>query len=255
MIHVGGADQGKFALVGNGKDDTAVCTLKEIAFVMIKQTARDDMTALDQTHPFGRLDVQRIIDNIRNPRACRIDQHPRGYRLAHTGFSIFNVDMPNIGNATRLDHLGTHHYLRSTLLRIPRIQHHQPRIIDPAVRIFKCARVGSLQRYPFWCYTQIQRRGRRQNFAPAQMIIEKKPQPDQKRRSAPLHPWHQPCQHARRGRFGIKSHICMKRKNKPHRPADVRHCAQQGFTLCQSMAHQVDFEILQIAQTTMKQLG
>ena len=53
MILIRGADQGEIQFIGNGKDNPSIAALKEIAFVVLKEFAGDNMTAAHQTYAFG----------------------------------------------------------------------------------------------------------------------------------------------------------------------------------------------------------
>ena len=76
MVNVGSADQREVPLIGDGKDDAAIGTLEKIAFVMIKQTARDDMAAPHQPEVVRRWRMRALLDDRFNPGATSIDQHP-----------------------------------------------------------------------------------------------------------------------------------------------------------------------------------
>ena len=67
------------------------------------------------------------------------------------------------------------------------------------------------------------------------MVIHEQAKPDQPCRPAPFHPGHHDRQKFRGRRFGFEAHILMIRKDKTHRPADVRHRLQKGFALLQSI--------------------
>ena len=75
MGGIGGADQGEIFLIGNGKYDPAIRTLKEVAFVMVKQPPGDDMTATNQPHCFARVLPHGVLDQVFDPGATGIDQH------------------------------------------------------------------------------------------------------------------------------------------------------------------------------------
>ena len=75
MVGVGGADQGKVGLVGDGKDDAPVSPLKEIAFIVVIQPFGDDMTAPHQPHPVGRGQADGVVNQVADPGATGVDEH------------------------------------------------------------------------------------------------------------------------------------------------------------------------------------
>ena len=52
LFLIGGADEGEICLVRNGEDDAAIFALEEIALVVIKQAAGDDVAAAHKAHAF-----------------------------------------------------------------------------------------------------------------------------------------------------------------------------------------------------------
>ena len=71
---VGGADQREFALVGDHEDDAVVAVLQDEGMVALIQSRHHDVTALDQSHPLGRLDLQVVLDEARHPGAGGVHQ-------------------------------------------------------------------------------------------------------------------------------------------------------------------------------------
>ena len=96
MICIGRTDQGEICLIGNRENDPPVFTLKEIAFVVIKQFARHDMAATHQAHTFRRIDPSGVANDVFDPRPAGVDQHSGDGQLGFFRALIFGGDMPNV---------------------------------------------------------------------------------------------------------------------------------------------------------------
>ena len=96
MICIGRTDQGEICLIGNRKNDPPVFTMKEIAFVVIKQFARHDMAATHQAHTLRRIDTSGVANNVFYPRPASVDQHSGDGQLGFLRALIFGCDMPNV---------------------------------------------------------------------------------------------------------------------------------------------------------------
>ena len=132
-----------------------------------------------------------------------------------------------------LRHARAHPDVRAALARVHGGEHHEPGVIHRAVGIFKTPGEGRFQRFAGLAAGQIERPGARQKLAPAEMIIEKQPQPDQPRRAQ-----------AR-----------MMGQHEAHGRDDVRRGPEQHFALAQRLAHKAEFVMLQIAQSSVNELG
>ncbi len=255
MIGVGGADQGEIPLVGNGKDDPAIDPLEEIAAVVIIQLAGHDMAAPYQAHAVARIDARDVADHVLDPRAGGIDQHPRVLLAGLAGLGILQRDAPDIPLARRRFNPRARHDAGAARLGIAGIQHHQARILDPAVGILIRLGEPRLQRAAGRICFQIDGARRWQDLAPAHVIVHEQAQPDQPCGPPPLHPRHHDVEQLGGGRFPLETHVGVIRQHETHRPTDVRHRAEQHFAFDQRLAHEAEFEIFQVAQPAVKQLG
>ena len=77
---VGGADQREVPLVGNDEDDAVVLVLQHEGMIAVMQARHDDVAALDQADPLGRLDVRLLVEEALHPGPGRIDQAARAER-------------------------------------------------------------------------------------------------------------------------------------------------------------------------------
>ena len=255
VVLIGGADQREIGLIRDGEDDAPVGALKEISLVMVKQAPRDNVRAAHQAHALGRVHVHAVLQDFADPGAARVDQHLRGDRFGDAGHGVFHRDVPQIAHPAGFGRARAGQDARALVGGIAGIQHHQPRVLDPAIGIFIGMGELVLQRRALGRPAQAQRRRPRQQHAPAKVVIQKQPQTDQPRGPAPAHPWHDPFQDPGNGRFPLEPHVLVIGQHEPHGPADMWHRAQQGFAFPQGFAHQPDLEILQIAQPAVKQLG
>ena len=69
--------------------------------------------------------------------------------------------------------------IRAALRRVDGVQDDEARIVDPAVGIFEAARELRLQRLARRVARQVERARRRQELAPAEMVVEEEAEPDQ----------------------------------------------------------------------------
>ena len=116
---------------------------------------------------------------------------------------------------------------------IERIEHHQTRIVRPAVGIFETVRVGLPQRCSERAMRKINRACRRQKLPPAEMIINEQPEP----------------QHPQR------PHVRLDRQHEPHRANDVRRDAQHHLALGERFAHQPEPGMFEITQPAVNELA
>ena len=116
---------------------------------------------------------------------------------------------------------------------IPGIERHKPRVFHPAIGILIGMGKFRLERLAGDVAVQVNAARRRQNLAPAEMVIEEKPKADEG-------PWPQ---------------ALVVRQHEAQRPDDMRRRFQQYLTLDQRLAHQAEFIMLEIAQPAMNQFG
>ena len=153
---------------------------------MIKQAFRDDVTAAHKTHAVAGIQIGHTAHDILDPRTGSVHQGPRSQ-----GFTPRKRYLPQPVDAIRAHNFGLRHDRRAAQFCVPRVQDHKARILDPAVGVFPSAPELFLNRLAQWVGRQINRRGRRQDLAPAQIVVQKQPEPDQPRGPAPLHPRHE----------------------------------------------------------------
>ena len=158
MVGVGGAYQGEISFIRNGKNDPPIFTLEEVAFVVFIKLPRYDVTAPYQPHAFGRVNAYRVSDNVLDPRAACIYQHPRANGTLWA-CAWFQCDPPLPVHLLGGDNLGAGVDLCATCLCIAGVQDHQTTVFNPAIGIFVGFFKLLLQRCPFGCAVQLQRRG------------------------------------------------------------------------------------------------
>ena len=171
--------------------------------------------------------LPRQPQHVEHRRAAGIDQRAR-VEMADLGLEIPAVRLA-IGGEQRNpgQHLGL------MLARVERVEHDQPRIVDPAVRIFEAGAEFRRQRHARGMAAQVDRPRRRQLPAAADMVIEEQPQPQQ-----PLGPQ----------AFDMG-------QDEAQRVDDVRRDLPQGLALGQRLAHQAELAVFEIAQAAVDQLG
>ena len=252
MFGIRRADQGEILLIGNGKDDPPIRPLKEIALVVIVKPRRHDMAAAHQPHAFLAVQPQLAVDHVARPGTGGIHQHPRADHLPRVAACDHHRPdtVPHLGR----DHLAMGQDRGPPRLGIAGVQHDQTAVLDPAVGIFIGLREPILQRRAFGRSLERQRRGRGQDLAPTQRVIQEQPQPDQPGGPAPLHPRHQPGKQPRGRRVALEPHVGVVGQHEAHRPADMRHRRQQRLALHQRLTHQPELEIFQIAQPAVEKL-
>ena len=253
MVLVGGADQVEILLIGDGENDPPVAALKEIAAVVIVKLRHHDMTAAHQPHPLGRGDMGDIADHILDPGTAGIDKRAG---LPDPGaVRSFACDLPELALPLGMGDAGPGQDARAPRLGIAGAQHHQPRILHPAIRILVSQPEARFQRPAGRIARQIQPRGPRQDPASAEPVVKEQPQSDQPGRPPATHPGHDEGQDPRGRRIAVEAHIRRIGQHETHRPADMGHGAQQRLAFVQRLADQPEFEIFEIAQPAMKQLG
>ena len=122
---------------------------------------------------------------------------------------------------------------RTALRRIDRVEHHKPGIVGLTIGILKSAAVAPLQWGAQRIAAQIDRAGRGQDFAPAEVVIDEQARAQQ--------PWR-----AQAGR---------RRQHEPHRPDEMRGHAQHDLAFDERLPHQAKPAMLEIAQSAVNELG
>ncbi len=231
MVGIGGADQGEIAFIGDGEKYPPIGVLAKISPGIGQAAADDNMRPPHQPHPQPGPDPG-PVQQVEHPRPGGIDDGSGG---DDPGLSIWTdqVNRPAIGPAHQPNRAVARQDQRAAPRRIAGVQHHHPRIIDPAIAIFEPMGKAGVQRRARRVLGQLQPPRRRQQFAPANMVIQEQPQPDQPARA----------------QFRVV------RQHKAQRPDDVRGHGPQPLALHQRLAHQREFIMFQIAQSAMDQLG
>ena len=155
-------------------------------------------------------------------RAVTLSRRPRAFRISRQTSLALGANASGAG----ADH-------GAALGGVERVQHDEPRIVNPAIGILEAVLVAALERLADDVVGEIERMRRRQDLAAAEMIVDEQPQP----------------QHQRRAHAGLR------RQHEAQGPDDVRGHAQQHFALVQRLAHQLEGAMFEIAQAAMDQLG
>jgi hypothetical protein len=127
------------------------------------------------------------------------------------------------------DRLGPRADVRAALGCVAGIERDEARILHPAIGILEALGELGLKN----AVVQPAHGGSGQAFAAAEMVVEKQAEPQQPSRA----------------QAGVM------RQHEAQRPDDMRRYAPQHLALLQSLAHQTEFVMLQIAQPAMHQLG
>ena len=232
VFHIGGADQRELAFVGNGEDDALVGVLEDVGMVVLEQLLHHHMAALDQAQRLALGRVGLLAEELRRPRPGGIDQRPRR-DLVQRRRRHFAAQLPLSVAAPRIDAGAACQHRGAALGGVHRVQHHQPRVVDPAVGIDEALAEATLQRLAGDVLAQVDGGRTRQHLAPRQVVVQEQ---------AGAHHPHRP--HAR-----------VVRHDEAQRPHDVRRAAQQHLALGQRLAHQRELVVLQVTQPAVDQLG
>jgi hypothetical protein len=178
-----------------------------------------------------RAAAQRAVQHLADPRAGRVRDRA-GVDDAHRAVGKLEPRFPCVADALRRHELGAREDLGAALLRVERVQHHETRVVDPAVRIDEAAldRVDQRRAGRVAAHVDAARAG--QQLAFREVIVEKQADADQPRRPQVRHVRHHEAQ----------------------RPHDVRRRAQQRFTLLQRLADEAELVVFEVAQAAVNQL-
>ncbi len=137
--------------------------------IAFKEPLKDQMAALNEAQ-IGVVCLRLgLAQNRIDPRPCGIDDFARGDR-AYPVF-ILKRGGPMLAPTLKRGAFGACANIRPALFRIDTSEHHQPRIINPAIGIFKPCAEPFLQKPIMRCCAQIHRPGGRQEFAAANMVV------------------------------------------------------------------------------------
>ena len=189
ILDIGRADQREFVLVRDREDDAPVGVLEDIGEAMREEPRHDDVAALDQPYRCAPCaSGEASSQEARRPtgpvalttaRARRRRARRRGRAAWRARRSVGALDALA---ARARQHPG------AVLGGIERVQHHEARVVDPAVRIDEAAGEALLQRAP--CRMRVRRSiaaRRGQAAALGEVVVEEQTRADHPRRAAGAH--------------------------------------------------------------------
>ena len=234
VLDVGGADQGEVLLVGNGEQDAAVGVLEDVGVIALEGLAHDDVRAAHQPQLGGLVGAHDLRVDLRGPGAGGVDQRPR----PDLGFSaVFGLQgqgpVAGVVAAAGLGDGGAGAHGGAPGFGVHGVEHHQPRVLHPAVGIEETALDPVLQRGAFGAGPQRQPARAGQQFALAEAVVEEQASTDHQER-------------ALLGRV---------RQAEAQRPDDVRRGAHDHLALGEGFADHLEFVGLEVAQAAVDQLG
>ena len=202
--------------------------------VAVMQARHDDVAALDQAHGLRRLYMRLLVEEVLHPRAGSIHEPARGQLdRAAVGCREFDIPALAVVAAVRRHAAMAGVDRRPHVARRLHVRDHQPRIVDPAVRIDEAVLEGWLQPGAELRVLQVDTDRFRQRHVPVEMVVEKEAE----------------AQHPARPEMRFV------RQHEAQRPGDVRRLCQQHLTLHQRLAYQSELVLLEIAQATVDELG
>jgi hypothetical protein len=204
---------------------------------VLEQARHHDVAALHEPQALGgqRFAPGRLRHAAQErfgPRPRGVDHGPRAHR-AVGAVGPFKRGHPAVGAALRMDAAGARENLGAARLRVERVQHHQPRVVDPAIGVDEAALVLVLQRLAGRVLAQVDAARTRQHLALGQVVVHEQADAD--------HPG--------------RPHGRVVRHHEAQRPHDVRRALEQHLALLQRLAHQRELVVLQVAQPAVDQLG
>jgi len=191
------------------------------------------MAAFDQAHAFGRRHAQIAAQHVGNPRSGRIDDDAAADLRGLAGARVLQGHQPRVLVALGVGQAGLNPDIGAALFRVHGVEHHQPAVLDPAIGIGEADLEIRLQRLAVSVVRKSDGLAAGQLFARRQMVVKRQSQPDQ-----PSRP-----------------HAALMGQDEANRPDDMGGRLEQAFALHQRFAHQPKFEMFEIAQAAMDQLG
>jgi hypothetical protein len=233
VLDVGGADQREVALVGDREDDALVGVLEDVGMVVVEELRHDDVAALDEPQRLRPRCMGVLGEELRGPGAGGVDEGPGLHLAGAARVLAAQGRRPAVGAAPRVDAGGARQHGGAALGRIDRVQHHEPRIVDPAVGVDEAAGELRLERPAGRMLPQVDRARAGQHLTPRQVVVEEEAGTD--------HPH--------------RTQAAVVRHHEAQRPHDVRRRLQQHLALGQRLAHERELVVLEVAQTAVDQLG
>jgi hypothetical protein len=232
VLDVGGADQRVVFLVGNREDDPLVGVLEDVRVVVLEQAPHHDVAALDQPQRAAGASVDLVGQELRRPRAGRVDQRT-GAQRAGPAAGVREHHLPAGRGPARAGAGPARQHLRAVLGRVDRVEHDEPRVVDPAVGVHEALAEGLLQRQARRVHAQVDGARRGQHLAAGEVVVQEQARPD--------HPH--------------RTHARVVRHHEAQWPHDVRRAAQQHLAFGERLAHQRELAVLEVAKAAMDELG
>ncbi len=229
VLAVRGADQGEVVQVRNCENDALIFVLQDMRVFTLVKFRHDHVAALNQANAIRRFHPQIVTDELGDPRAGCIHQR-FGPNREQAAIGAFQVQVPQTLGATSADAAGLGVYVRAFFAGGHGVEHHQTRVINPAIGVFKTLSDFAFQRA---VRAELQAFRTLQLLAFAEVVVQEQAGTD--------HP----------GRTQMRT----VRQHKAHLLDDVRRLLQQHFALSQGFTHQAEFVMFEVAQATVDQLA
>ncbi len=172
------------------------------------------------------------MQHLGDPRAAGIDEDARG-DLVRASVAMPETRPPTALDATRRHQLRAGEDRRATPRRIARVEHDEPRVVDPAIGIDEGGVQPRAQRHAIGMAGAIHRLRARQLAPPADVVVEEEPGADHPARPEPR----------------------IMRQHEAQRAHDVPRIGEQHLALAQRLAHQAELAVFEIAQAAMDELA
>ena len=192
----------------------------------------DDVAALDELEVRRAGPAEPVAQHAVHPGAGGVDQDSGRDRFPRAARGLERCGPSARGRLGR-DEAGAGADRGAALLGVERVQHHQPGIIDPGVRIGEAAGVGFLQGRSLRVAPEVEGARAGKLRAPRQVVVEEEAGAD----------------HPGRPKRGVV------RQHEGQRPGDVRREPEQHLALGQRLAHEAELVELEIAQAAMDELA
>ena len=165
-LDIGGAQQRVILLVGDREQHAAVSGLEHVGVRVVEELGHHDVAALDEPDRVLRPGAACERAHLTDPWAAGVDDTPRRDGGALARLLIHKNRRPARAIRRKRDACGAGADLRSPGMGIAGIQHHQPRILHPAVRVLEAPAIAALQRAPARVAAEVDARARLQRAAP-----------------------------------------------------------------------------------------
>ena len=141
---------------------------------MAVEAADHDVRALDEPKLAGR-GAAELAEHVIDPGTGGVDEDPRFERRTRAGPLVLGRQRPAGGSSLGRDRLRPRADRGAAIGCVARVQRDEPRVVDPAIRVFEgVAPKRSLERLARSVGREIERAGRRQKLASAEVIVEEK---------------------------------------------------------------------------------